>query len=107
MRIRALSYPATLPLVLAAAYTWFAIAPELRLQSFAMLAMTAVGATELVLAAVSATRRRPRAEILSHVLVGVGGLVCGYALLEEYQPIALAAGALLFGFGILLRLRTA
>jgi hypothetical protein len=106
MRIRALSYPATLPLLLAAAYTWFAIGPGLRLQSFAMLSMTVVGATELVLAAVGTMRRQPRLEILGRVLVGAGGLVCGYALVDEYQPFALAAGSLLFAAGIVLKMRT-
>ena len=107
MRIRTLSfYPATLPVVLAAAYTWFAIAPGQRVQTFAMLSMTAVGAAELVLAAVAAMRHQPRAEILSHILVGVGGLVCGYALLDEYRAIGLSVGALLFTSGIIPRIRS-
>jgi hypothetical protein len=108
MRIRTVSlYPATLPVVLAAAYTWFAIAPQFRLQSFVLLSMTAVGATELVLAAISAMRQSyTRIEILSHVLVGVGALVSGYAFLDQYRPIALSVGALLFTSGLIARLRS-
>jgi len=107
MRIRTIpTYPGTLPVALAAGYAWFAIPPESRAQSFAMLAMTAVGAAEMVLAAVTTARRLPRTEVASHLLMGVGGLTCGYALLDEYRPIALTVGALAFASGIIARSRS-
>ena len=107
MRIRVIpTYPATLPVALAAGYTWFAIAPESRAQSFAMLAMTAVGAAEMVLAAVATLRRQSRTEVASHLLVGIGGLACGYAMLDDYRPVALAIGALIFVSGLIVRSRS-
>ena len=107
MRIRTIpTYPGTLPVALAAGYAWFAIPPESRAQGFAMLAMTAVGAAELVLAAITTRQHRLRTEIVSHLLVGVGGLTSGYALLDEYRPIALTVGALAFASGIIARSRS-
>jgi hypothetical protein len=107
MRIfRVLSYPATSMLLLAGIYTLIQVAPSNRMRVFAMLAMTAVGATELIYAAAHALGRSLAPESgLVPLLVGTGAILVGFSLLDGIATIPFVIGSLLFGFGLLLRIR--
>ena len=104
MSIRLLSYPATPMLLLIALYTSFRPGAEGRVHTFALLAMSAIGATELVLGVVAAFRKdrlRPL-RVASHGLSALGGLGLGYALLDGFNTAVFVAGALLLGSGLIM-----
>lgn len=87
MRLRFPAYPATVMLVAAGLFVVFKDGIEHRLQTFAMLSLTAVGVTELVFAVTSVTRRlESRRDSLGHLLLGTGALAMGYSLVGT--PIA-------------------
>lgn len=97
------TYPATVMLVLAAAYVIMKVPNGERAQSFAMFAFTSIGATELVLAALARSRGDNSGRtIWMHVLTGVGALSMGYALLNELSVVPFVIGALLLTCGIVL-----
>lgn len=104
MKLRLVTYPATLMIVIAAIYVWLRSAPGERLQTFAMLSLTAIGATELALAVIALLRRRARdgREIIAHLLAGAGALAMGYGLLDGLSTPFFVAGALVLGTGVIL-----
>jgi peptidoglycan/LPS O-acetylase OafA/YrhL len=104
MKLRLVTYQATLMIVIAAIYVWLRSAPGERLQTFAMLSLTAIGATELALAVIALFRRRAQhgKQIISHLLAGAGALAMGYGLLDGVSMPFFVTGALLLGTGVIL-----
>jgi len=107
MRVfRLVSYPATLMLIVAAAYTMVRVNPSERASVFAMLSLTAVGATELVQAAVRLiSRERFGSAGAASLVTGTGALVMGFAILDGLATIPFVIGSLLYGGGLLVRIR--
>ena len=101
--VRLLTYPATFMMLIAGLYVWIQVAPGSRAETFAMLALTAVGATEVVNALAQLVRRDgSRSKGATHVLTGGGSLLMAYALLANSAHAPFIAGGLLFTAGMLL-----
>lgn len=103
MRMRLLTYPATLMIAIAGVYVAVRVAPGHRLQTFAMLAMTSVGITELVMAATRVGRGTTFGYLgVANVVTGLGALVVGYSLLGKVSAIPFGIGALLYAAGAII-----
>jgi hypothetical protein len=97
-----LSYIGTVPVLLSALYAMFANVTS-RMHFFATLAMTSIGASEVVLFLHAVIRdRRVSGSVVRHGLLSVGGLLMGYALLHNLSPIEFVTGALCFASALLI-----
>ena len=96
-------YPGTVMLILAAVYVLLRRDLTNPIQVFAMLALTAIGATELCLAILAvAGARATRRDAIHHALIGLGAAGMGYALLGTLDGVVFTAGALAFAFGMIM-----
>lgn len=103
MRMRVFRYPATPMLLIIIVYAFMRIPADERVRMVALLSMTAIGATELVLAAIVMIKDRSvrNAAFASHFFLAVGASTIGFALLEPTRTGLLALGSLLLASGLL------
>jgi hypothetical protein len=97
-----LSLLGLVPLLVISAYSVFGSVNE-RANLFAMLSMTWLGAWELaiLIRCLLIGVRAPRT-LMRHGLVGIGGLITGYAVLQDMQTLPFAVGCLSFSLGLLI-----
>jgi hypothetical protein len=96
-----------IPLLVITAYCVFGDVSA-RANLFAMLSMTWLGAWELaMLLRCLMNGPRTRRTLLRHGLVGMGGLMTGYAVLQDMQTLPFAVGCLSFSMGLLIEPQSA
>jgi hypothetical protein len=105
--LRTLSHPAIIMMSFGGLYAGFQVPPGQRLGFFVVIAMTAVGATELVAAAVGLilTRTNPH-QGYAHALTGMGACLIAFAALQEVRLLPWVVGCVVFALGGILTLRT-
>lgn len=95
--------PGFLMLVIIGVYVLRRVAPDERARIFAILALTAFAAIELVTVGNLLLRKLwSGGSILAHSLNVSGSLLMAYSSLDETATIPLAAGALTFATGMIL-----
>ena len=106
--LKLLASPIVLLTLIGGIYTLTRVPDGERARVFAMLALTTVGALELVAAASHAVRgMRSRAQFFAHVLTSIGSLLLGASLLANGNLLLQALGTVPFGSGMLIHARRA
>ena len=105
--LRTLSHPAMIMMSLGGLYALFQVPPGQRLIFFVVIAMTAVGATEIVGAAVGiALKRKTTGQGYAHAVTGIGAFLIAIAALQDVRLLPWVVGCVVFAVGGILTLRT-
>jgi len=105
--VRVLVHPALVMMALGAVYVALQIPPGDRLQFFTIIAMTAVGTTELAAAGVGyALKKQTSGHAIAQLVTATGALLLAFAALGNISIVPWVIGAVIFALGGLLTLRT-
>lgn len=106
--IRILIHPAVVIMAIGAVYVWLRLPSGERAEFFTVIAMTAVGASELVAAGVGfALKRHSGLQRHAHLVTAVGALMVAFAALDGVRLVPWIVGGILLSVGGLITLRAA